>query len=224
MPDPLLETTLEDPQTIDDWYKKLKSWIPSWYFLDEIDNVNSQSGNQVAHLYALARILSYNDQQAHEHVRSTFIEYAEGSVLDEMGRERKVLRLPGELDAQYRIRIRNISFNGDCPTLKQLIDSVLIAGESKIIEDWNSSLYFNRDFFYNRGDLLLEKIENVFTILVDKQLHEPYSFFDREYFYNRGDFVGTGLSSEYVFELIKAIVDENKAKGTLYRVVEKIGS
>lgn len=209
-------SSLQNPLTQEQWYERLEGWIPSWFFLDE--------DNQVAHIQALALILSYHDDQVWQHVRQTFITYGEGAVLDEMGRERNVTRLPGELDTQYRIRLRNISNDSDCPTLKQLIDSVLIAGEATIIEDFNSQLFLNREQFYNRGSILVDQIENVFSILVDKQLHPPYSFMNREYFMDREDFIGTQTTSDYVFDLIQAIVDDNKAVGTLYRVIERLGS
>jgi hypothetical protein len=211
-----MAVALEDPLTQEQWYDKLESWIPTWYFLTE--------DNQVAHLQALAFILSYHDGQVHEHVRQTFITYAEDEVLNEFARNRGIERLPGELDAQFRIRIRNISNDSDCPTLKSLIDSILMAGEATIIEDFESQLFLNREQFYSRDSILVEQIENVFTILVDKQLHEPYSFHSREYFMDRDYFIGTGLSSDYVFNLIQAIVDENKATGTLYRVIERLES
>jgi len=55
-------------------------------------------------------------------------------------------------------------------------------------------------------------------------VHEPYSFEGREYFVGRDEFVGTALSSEYVFNLIQEAVNANKGLGTLYRVIEKIGA
>lgn len=208
--------SLRDPKNQQEWYDTLESWIPSWFFLEE--------DNQVAHVQALALILSYNDSQVYEHVMQTYIQNAEGLVLDEFATNRGLSRLPGELDAQFRVRIRNISFDGDCPTLKQLVDSVLIAGESTIIEDYESQLFLSRNQFYNRGSILVEEIENVFTVLVDKQVHEPYSFMNNEYFMDRDNFIGAYTSSDYVFELIKAIIDDNKATGTLYRVIERLGS
>ena len=204
------------PQTQEQWYQKIRSFIPEWYFEEE--------DNQEAHIQGLAKMFSVMEQDIIDHVMATYIEYAEASTLEEHGDERSVVRSQGELDAQYRERIRNIKNESNCPDIQALVDKFLIIGTSTIIEDFNNSLFASRGAYANRGYIVLEPVINVFSILVDKQLHEPYSFASREYFASRGDFAGTSESSEYVFGRIQEAINTNKALGTLYRVIEKIGA
>lgn len=209
--------TFPEALTKEQWYEKLKSWIPEdWY----LNNPEFQD----AHLWGLAALYAYLDNEVSQTAKETFITDATGRQLDEHGVERTIPRIEDELDAQYRPRLRNITNRSNCPDLKELVDAVLIAGESSFIEDFKSDVFLNREFFYNRGHILVEKIVNVFTILVDKQVHEPFSFFNRGFFANRGDFIGRQTSSDYVFELIQGILCEEKATGTLYRLYERLGS
>lgn len=208
--------TFPEPLTQEQWYDKIRSWIPSWYFLEE--------DNQEAHIYALSFLFAEMDGEIAQHFKETFITEGTGTQLDEHGVERTIPRIAGELDAQYQIRLRNITNKSNCPDLKELIDQVLFAGQATFIEDYDATVFLDRELFYNRGSLLLDQIVNVFTILVEKQVHAPYSFFDREYFCGREDFLGDNNSSDYVFSLIQAIINEEKATGTLYRVVERLGS
>lgn len=200
--------------TKDQWLKKVVEIFPEWW----LENVE----NQDAHMRGLAELLFQVESDIEDHFRETFIAQAAGEFLDAHGAERSILRTTGELDAQYSVRVRNITNRSNCPALKVLVDGFLIVGESQIFEDYNASLFMNRENFMNRGEVLINSIVNVFTIVVDKQLHDPYSFMDREYFLDRGDFMGSSESSEYVFQLIVEAVNQNKAEGTKYRVVERL--
>lgn len=204
------------PQSQLVWYNKIRSFIPNWFFEEE--------DNQEAHIQGLAKLFSELDKEITDHVDETFISKAEGDFLEQHGAERSVDKLTGEFDAQYSERIRNIKNESNCPDLKSQVDAILMIGESEIVEDYNSTIFVGDESFVNRGSIVLEEIVNVFSILVEKQLHEPYSFVGREYFAERDEFVGTALSSEYVFKLLQEAVNTNKGLGTLYRVIEKIGA
>lgn len=200
----------------DQWYEKIVSFVPSWYFEDK--------DIQEAHARGLAKILEAIEEDIVDHVNNTFISLAQDSFLDEHGAERDVQRLDDEIDPQYSKRIRNIKNESNCPDIKSAVDDILMVGTSEIREDSKGAVFVNRDEYVNRGAIVLDPIINVFSILVDKQIHEPYSFVGRENFVERDDFVGTAVSSEYVFNLILETVERNKALGTLYRVIERLGA
>ena len=199
-----------------EWYEALKTWVPQWFFEREI---YSQ-----AVLQALAKVLSLMSDDVEDTFKQTFIDDAVGAYLDLLGDERNVARLAGELDAQYAVRIKTKSLISQMskPSLLAIINQLLIAGVAQIREDWEGGVFFNRESFFNRAEIVIQPIENTFTVVVDKQVHEPYSFFNREHFVSRGDFYGTGISSDYVFQLILNAVNDNKAFGTLYRIFERL--
>lgn len=199
------------------WYEKLKSWVPAWWF-SSVDNTT-----QEAIFQAMAAALREVDLTLDEHFTETFICSATGGYLDEHGSERNVTRNSGELDPQYAQRIKNIVNTTSCSIIKQLVDGLLDVGEATILEDFDAALYFDReDGFYNRGDLYIDPLYNVFSIIVDNQVHAPYSFYDREYFMDREDFLGRNESSLELFQLIVEAVNRSKALGTLYRLVERV--
>lgn len=201
--------------TKEQWFARLKSFVPSWFFESE--------KFQVAELWALARLLSESEEEVDRVVSQTFIGQASGSYLDLLGFERNVARLPGELDPQYRFRITSKSLvnNSNKPSLREIVNALLIKGKASMKEDWEGSVYCDRLNFFDRAEVVVEPIHNAFTIVVDKQLADPFSFLDSEYFADSEDFVGTTDSSDYVFQLIIAAVNQNKAFGTRYRIIER---
>jgi hypothetical protein len=199
-----------------EWYQSLKSWVPEWFFEREIYSA--------ALFQAMAKVLSKVSADVEDNLKQTFIDQAVGAYLDLLGDERSVPRLTGELDAQYAVRIKSASLISQMskPSLLAIINQLLIAGVAQIKEDWEGGVFYNRQSFYNRAEIIIQPIENTFTIVVDKQVHAPYAFFNRENFHNREDFHSTGLSSDYVFQLILNAVNDNKAFGTLYRIFERL--
>ena len=203
-------------KTQDQWFNTLKSWVPQWFFEREIYSY--------ALFQALAKLLTQLSEDVEDSVRQTFIDEAVGAYLDLLGDERGCVRITGEFDAQYAVRIKNKSLvnQSSKPALLAIINQLLIAGEAAVKEDWQGGVFYDRDSYYNRAEIVLDPIDNAFTIVVDKQVHEPYSFYDREYFHDRNAFTGTDLSSDYVFQLILNAVNDNKAFGVLYRIFERI--
>ncbi len=203
-------------KTQDQWFESLKSWVPQWFFEREIYSY--------ALFQAMAKILADLSDDVEDSTMQTFIDEATGAYLDLLGSERGCERLTGEFDAQYAVRIKNKSLVSQLskPSLLSIINQLLIAGDAAIKEDWQGGVFYNRECFTNRGEIVLDPIDNTFTIVVDKQVHEPYAFFDREHFMDREDFTSTNLSSDYVFQLILNAVNDNKAFGVLYRIFERI--
>lgn len=203
-------------RTKEEWFQTLKSWVPEWFF--------ERDANNQGLFYAMAEILTLQGVEIEDTISQTFIDQADGSYLDLHGDERNVDRLSGEFDTQYAVRIKSKSLLSQLskPALLAIINQLLIKGQAAIKEDWEGGTFFNRESFFNRGEIVIQPIENTFTIVVDRQLHDPYSFFNREYFVSRGDFIGTTESSDYVFQLILNAVNDNKAFGTLYRIIERL--
>lgn len=202
--------------TQEQWYQKIRGFVPTWWFEDE--------ENQDAHAYALAKLLADHQVNLEAHIAETFIATATGTTLDDHGSERTIPRLTGEFDAQYRLRVQRLKNQSNCPDLLELINQLLMVGEAEILEDFDSDLFMDREAFLNRGDVLIEDIVNVFSVIVDEQKHDPYSFEDREYFIGREDFMGTAESSQYVFDLLAEALSKNKAEGVKYRVIERLNA
>lgn len=203
-------TTLQDA-----WFKKIKSWIPSWFYEDR--------KLETAYLKALAKILASAQIDMEDQLAQTFIDTSVAGYLELHGDERGIDRNSSEYDPSYRIRIKNsLTSNADKHSLKRLVDAILINGKCAIIEDFENNLFFDRNTFFNRGYVSVDKIENTFTVVVDNQVHAPYSFFDRENFMNRENFIGQHESSLDLFNLIVKIINDNNALGTLFRVIERV--
>jgi hypothetical protein len=201
--------------TQEEWYKKLRSWVPAWFFEEEDVNV--------AKFQAMAALLASIEARAVEHQQETFIAQADQGYLDEHGLERNLTRGTLELDVAFSQRIRYITNSTSKPAIKRLVDALLSVGVCEISEDFEAGVYCDREDFFSRGELFIDAIYNVFSIIVDKQVHTPYSFYDREYFCDREDFIGTQESSLELFQLIIEAVDKAKALGTLYRLIERTG-
>jgi hypothetical protein len=194
------------------WLERLRSFLPVWFFEEE--------GYQLAHFEGVAKVLEQLSIDLDEHFAETFILSSTTDTLDDHGDERSLSRFTNEFDPSYRFRVQNIANQSNCPAIKSLVDKLLIAGECTIIEDFNATVFLNREHYLNRGDILIEAIYNAFSIIVDRQLHTPYSFANRLFFADRENYVGQADSSQFVFDLIVEAVNKVKAAGTVYRVIE----
>lgn len=203
--------------TQDQWFEKLKAAIPAHYFCDS-DPVNFEAIFQ-----GLAAVFKRIGDALDNHFRETFICQAVDGYLDQHGVERNITRTSGETTFNYSQRIKNITNTTSCPEIKRVVDALLDVGEASITEDFNGGVFFQRESFFNRGEILITPIKDTFSIVVDKQVHAPFSFFDREHFFDREDFIGRLESSQELFELIVETVNRNKACGTLYRLIERAG-
>lgn len=174
------------------WLEKLKSFLPAWFFQEE--------HYQEAHFNALAKLLATLQADCEEHKAATFITQAEDEYLDSLGEERSTPRIDGESDATYAARVRNLANQSNKQAIKALVDDLLIVGTCIIAEDdYGGGTFCDRGEYANRAALLIERIRNTFTVLVDKQTGDPSAMF---------------------VALVEA-VDRAKALGTLYRVIER---
>lgn len=202
--------------TKEQWQRRFERSLPGWW-------VTQNEEIQRAILAGAGAVFERLNFQVSEHFRMTKIGPggAEGVYLDSHGEERNVERLPSEPDDVYRERIRNIINSSNCPALKAAVDALLINGESVFWEHNEQAAYLNSESFLNRSELFSDIKYNSFSIVVDNQIHDPYSFMDREYFLDREDAMGTGESEIALFERIIAAVNKSKAFGILYRVLER---
>jgi len=199
------------------WYERLKAFVPGCIYGED-------EGDETEAIFrGFAEVLNALDCMARDHVRETFICDSTGAFLNEHANERSIERTTREIDSSLAQRTKNITNSASCPDLKELVDSLLDVGESVFIEDDEDAVFFNRENFYNRGDLLFIPILNAFSILVDRQVHEPFSFYNRnDIFYNREVFMGTNESSFELFQRIVQAVNTQKACGAAFRLIERI--
>lgn len=201
------------------WEIKIKSWVPAWFYTNR--------RIETAFISALARVFSEAESEIAEQVAQTFIEKAFSGYLGMLGEERGVKKFAEEFDTDFRKRIRSAAVisNANIPALIELLNKIVIRGKVAIKEDYEVGTFFNRGNFFNRGDIAVTPILNTFTVVVDRQIHEPYSFFNRDAYFGRafvgGGFLGQIESSSKVFELLIQTINENKAFGTFFRIVER---
>jgi hypothetical protein len=195
------------------WFDKLKGWVPSWYFETE--------QYQRAHFMALARLLSDMQASAEALVQETFITQAD-EYLDLHGEERNTDRLEDEENAAYAFRIQNIVNSSYKAAIKRVVDALLLNGTCEIREGWDGfNLYLSRGSFLSRNEFLNDFHYNVLTILVDPQAHVPYSWLDRGSYASRAAYLGSTDASSSVYASIIKAVDNLKALGVLYKIVER---
>lgn len=198
----------------EDWYKKLRSSLPSWFFEKE--------GVQIAYLMGAAKLLDTIESAVSSHVKETRIGEAGTEFLDAHGKERGISRLGIERNSEYRKRLRQIGNIANVPDLLSLVESLLISGKAYIQEKNEGAVFFNRKFFLNRGALILEPIENNFNVLVDPQKKPPEFFFNRGDYLSRSSFMKAKESSRYVLEILVEAINREKSAGTTYRLIERL--
>lgn len=200
----------------DQWFSKLKSWVPRWFFETE--------QYQVAIFKAIAKLLATLGESADDHFNLTFLTRAPGEYLDAHGDERNVKRITGEPDALYVKRVQQIVNMSDRPDIKNIIDALLITGESTIIEHGTDGPFYDRDAYYDRQFVYLgRRYYNYFTVLIDKQIPITDLFYDRAGFYDRKGWLGTigALPVELILAIIVAAVEKARAAGVAWRLIEQ---
>lgn len=199
--------------TKEQWFKKLSSLVQPWV---------TRESNSIAVFKGMAAILEQAQIDYEQHISETFIDTATDDYVALQGDERSVFRLSGESLSSYRSRVKRIINQSNLPAIKALVDSLLIRGESTIIEHSQfSGSFLDRQFFLNRNIIDYQVLYNAFTILIDFQIPEATSFYNRESFLNREFLNGSSLSSDTVFNNIIQAVNANKAYGTVYRLIER---
>lgn len=195
------------------WYDKLKGWVPEWYF----ETVQYQS----AHFMALAKLFSDMETVLESAVSGTFIMQSDTPEIEHHGYERSTDRLEDEELASYRIRVQSLTNQVYKAALKLLIDALLDRGECEIREDFQDLAFYNRSYFFGRDEFFTEQHYNSFTIVVEPQAPEAFSFFSRGYYTGRSNYMGNKEAVSNVYARIVEAVNKAKAFGILYRIVER---
>ena len=198
------------------WYEKLRKFVPSWTFEDE--------KTSVAVFQAIAAVLAQVQSDADASFNATFLSRSTAPILDVEGDERGVARLTDEEDSSYYPRIQRITSNTDPASIKAIVDSFLLFGECTILESPLDSPYCSRDAYCSRSIFIINATRNYFLILIPKQIHAPYAFCSRLTFTSRhtwqSNFVGSLDASDSIFASIIAAVDQAKAFGVMYGILE----
>jgi hypothetical protein len=175
--------------TQEQWYQRLKSWVPGWVFESENSNV--------AIFQAIAKLLAAVQDDAEVLFDQTMIDEAEDPYLSLHGDERQVDRRTAESDANYRIRIQTTSTKPQLDKISILaIANEICSGQVFLQEDYDHC-FFDREAFCNRSDVLLDKTDDAFTLVIDNQVDEA------------------------VFNTLTTQISRVKAFGVVYRVVER---
>lgn len=152
--------------TQDQWYAKLRSFLPAWFW--ETENL------QVGHAKALAKVLEQTQSDADDHLAETFISDATGKFLLQHGAERGIAKLSGESDDTYRERIRNISNRGNIVAIIALVDSIVTTGTNTVKEHWKDGPAFNRTVYCNRRGTFMEVRVLMFSVIINEQTQAIY--------------------------------------------------
>lgn len=179
--------------TQEQWFQRLKAWVPGWYFEGDEAEVSE------AVFYAMAKLLSQMDTERAELLAFTFIDESTTPYLELLGDERSVDRLSGESDALYRQRIktRNISSKCSYPEINTIAQDAITVNVV-VREDFSYGTFCDAGSYLNCGDILFDWVENGgFSVIIDP-----------------------GADPDEVTAMITSI-NTNKAFGVLYRVVER---
>jgi hypothetical protein len=200
--------------TQDQWYEKLKGFVPAWWF--------TQAKYAPAVFQGIAAMFAALQVDADDQFAATFLEQSGAPVLDVMGSERSVTRLTSETNASYAARIQRITSHTDLPAIKAAIDALLVNGTCTIAESPLDNPYIHRNAYCGRDNYLTEMRQNFFWILLPSQtqVHTPYDFCARSVYAARGNYVGTQGTTSPVYDSIIALVNRMKAFGVMYGIVE----
>ncbi len=166
-------------------------------------------------------MLAGYDEDASDQQQATFLLKATAPILDAHGDERGKPRLLGESDALYALRVQRITSQTYYAAIKAFIDSCLVVGECTIYQAPFDSPYFSRGAYCSRASLLIGIKVNYFIVSVPKQNHAPYSFYTRGSYLSRQNFIGSLDTTASTFESIIAGINDMKAFGVMYSIVER---
>jgi len=200
--------------TQEQWFNKLSGFIPSW--------VLQENKNAYAHYQGMAKVLSVSQEIIANHIKETFITTSSGEFLDLHGADRNKERTSFDTDESFKAKIREIVNSCSLPAIKALVDSMLITGESTIIEHYSAENFCNSGAFLNVNIIpVQEYLYNFFTIIVDQQIPEPSTFCNVDIFCDAENITGADESDIELFRSIVNAVNENKALGVEYRLIER---
>ncbi len=198
--------------TQDEWFQKLKKFVPGWWF--------EKNKYAPALFNGMAAYFSQVQVDGDDQFDATFLTGQTTPILDLSGSEVSKERLPGESDPNYVVRIQRITNLSDAPDIKAMVDALLIVPGCKIQNVPFNNIYCNRGSFISRDNYLSGFLQDFFIIIVPKQVHAPYSFASRLYFDNRQNFFGSNVDPTEQFTSIIKQVNDSIAFGVMYSIVE----
>lgn len=189
-------------QTADQWYAKLKKFVPSWYFEGDEQAVCYTRGV----FKGLAAVMAAVQSDADDQQAVTFIMNAAdvAPYTDLHGSERSVIRQPGELDAAYKIRIRDGLFvQVGSIQLIPAVNAALNNGAGEFVENYQYGFFddaADSGFFYDTTSRYLEsqKWYNWWTVFIPIQ---------------------TGGVQADIMAAIVTAIELNRAMGTTYDIL-----
>ncbi len=190
--------------TLDQWKAKISKWVPSSFF---IDNGVERKDISNAMFYAMAAVFQQVEQDMSDQYDATFILDSEAPILDLLGDERSVPRLPGQLDPSYAINVQNSLFlQVGRLELETVINNALFVGSVFLLENENYGFFDDADISDTQGIpyfddhytrwIDLTKWYNWWTAIFPDQNEAPDQF--------------------AVFANVIAAIENNKAYGTTY--------
>ena len=198
-------------QTVDQWYAKLKKWVPGWWFEN---NNNLSVAVTSAIFYGAAAVYQQIEQDMLDQQAATFILNSPAPVLDLLGDERSVARTTGESDASFQPVVQNCLFrNVGQVELLALINAQLTVTPAFLIENEQYGFYDDADVSTTNGIpyfddywsrwLSTQKTYNWWTVIIPIQ---------------------TGGTDATIMANLISIIEANKALGTTYDVLYRSSS
>lgn len=145
--------------TADQWYLKIRKFVPSWYFTGDEKTVCYTRGTFKAIAAVFAQLQDDTDSQQ----QSTFIMQSTAPVLDLLGDERSIARRPGEIDSVYRPEVRDVLFLPvGISQLQAVVNAALNNGVGFFRENakygfWDEDNAETDTFFYDCSNWWLER-------------------------------------------------------------------
>lgn len=189
--------------TQDQWYQKLCSWVPTWFF---------ESGHfNTAQFQSYAKVFAESQAQLEAFRDETFITESDTNFTDAHGFERSVSRFDGESDASFSGRIQNSLFVPvGLPQLITNINNLLSAGACFIMENEIYGFLDDADTTGNPGAGLY--FDDYYSRWLDS--HKWYDWWTVVLPLQPS---GTDLTT--MFSSIVSVVENNKAFGTTYDIL-----
>lgn len=194
------------------WFDHIKKFVPSWQF--ERDQYN------VALFQAIAAEFAAFEEDAEDQYLQTYIMNATTPILNLLGDERGKFQLPSEGTEAFRKRVQRLASETDKTNIKKTVDALLLRGECTIREAGTDSPYCSRGSFVSRESRFLSLINDYFLVVVPSQSHLPYSFLSRDTYASRLNFIGSTVEIAGIYTNMVKAINEQKAFGVLYGIVE----
>lgn len=103
------------------WFEKLRSWVPTWFLDREPGAMPVIEGV----FWALAKVAMEVEADMLAVKASTYITQASGGVIDAHGDERGVARLSGEIDSAFAARVSTFGAGSTLAATRDAINSAL---------------------------------------------------------------------------------------------------